>query len=201
MKKITVFICAAALACSMSFPAFAAQTKKEYNTETAQVRQELADTSASIKNLQKSSRTASDAAKTVRQGWKDSGQLKEHKDTWNQVRELKDNITEVQVSYTEASGQARLLKAQEKNDVKDGKYDEAIAKLNHCLEQTVAQLSIAPHRSAAVHQKKKLCLVFSGTFHDKLQSSALITRFFNRFFHIQLGLRRICRTESSRKSL
>ena len=47
MKKITVFICAAALACSMSFPAFAAQTKKEYNTETAQVRQELADTSAS----------------------------------------------------------------------------------------------------------------------------------------------------------
>ena len=27
MKKITVFICAAALACSMSFPAFAAQTK------------------------------------------------------------------------------------------------------------------------------------------------------------------------------
>ena len=69
------------------------------------------------------------AAKTVRQGWKDSGQLKEHKDTWNQVRELKDDITEVQVSYTEASGQARLLKAQAKNDVKDGKYDEAIAKL------------------------------------------------------------------------
>ena len=28
MKKITVFICAAALACSMSFPAFAAQTKR-----------------------------------------------------------------------------------------------------------------------------------------------------------------------------
>ena len=131
MKKITVFICAAALACSMSFPAFAAQTKKEYNTETAQVRQELADTSASIKNLQKSSRTASDAAKTVRQGWKDSGQLKEHK----------DDITEVQVSYTEASGQARLLKAQAKNDVKDGKYDEAIAKLNQCLEQKKKALS------------------------------------------------------------
>ena len=141
MKKITVFICAAALACSMSFPAFAAQTKKEYNTETAQVRQELADTSASIKNLQKSNRTASDAAKTVRQGWKDSGQLKEHKDTWNQVRELKDDITEVQVSYTEASGQARLLKAQAKNDVKDGKYDEAIAKLNQCLEQKKKALS------------------------------------------------------------
>ena len=141
MKKITVFICAAALACSMSFPAFAAQTKKEYNTETAQVRQELADTSASIKNLQKSNRTASDAAKTVRQGWKDSGQLKEHKDTWNQVRELKDDITEVQVSYTEASSQARLLKAQAKNDVKDGKYDEAIAKLNQCLEQKKKALS------------------------------------------------------------
>ena len=123
MKKITVFICAAALACSMSFPAFAAQTKKEYNTETAQVR------------------TASDAAKTVRQGWKDSGQLKEHKDTWNQVRELKDDITEVQVSYTEASGQARLLKAQAKNDVKDGKYDEAMAKLNQCLEQKKKALS------------------------------------------------------------
>ena len=98
-------------------------------------------TSASIKNLQKSSRTASDAAKTVRQGWKDSGQLKEHKDTWNQVRELKDDITEVQVSYTEASGQARLLKAQAKNDVKDGKYDEAIAKLNQCLEQKKKALS------------------------------------------------------------
>ena len=95
----------------------------------------------SIKNLQKSSRTASDAAKTVRQGWKDSGQLKEHKDTWNQVRELKDDITEVQVSYTEASGQARLLKAQAKNDVKDGKYDEAIAKLNQCLEQKKKALS------------------------------------------------------------
>ena len=88
--------------------------KRSITPKTAQVRQELADTSASIKNLQKSNRTASDAAKTVRQGWKDSGQLKEHKDTWNQVRELKDDITEVQVSYTEASSQARLLKAQAK---------------------------------------------------------------------------------------
>ena len=43
--------------------------------------------------------------------------------------------------YTEASGQARLLKAQAKNDVKDGKYDEAIAKLNQCLEQKKKALS------------------------------------------------------------
>ena len=82
MKKITVFICAAALACSMSFPAFAAQTKKEYNTETAQVRQELADTSASIKNLQKSNRTASDAAKTVPPGLEGQRPVKGTQDTW-----------------------------------------------------------------------------------------------------------------------
>lgn len=96
---------------------------------------------ASIKNLQKSNRTASDAARAVRQGWKDSGELKEHKDTWNQVKELKDDITEAQVSYAEASGQARLLKAQAKNHVKDGKYDEAIDKLNQCLEQKKKALS------------------------------------------------------------
>lgn len=39
------------------------------------------------------------------------------------------------------AGQARLLKAQAKNDVKDGKYDEAIAKLNQCLEQKKKALS------------------------------------------------------------
>ena len=33
------------------------------------------------------------------------------------------------------------MKAQAKNDVKDGKYDEAIAKLNQCLEQKKKALS------------------------------------------------------------
>lgn len=135
MKRITVFLCAAAIACSMSFPAFAAQTKKEYTTETAQVRQELQDTSAAIKNLQNTNRAVAEACKAVRQSWKDNGQLKEHKDTWNQVKDLKDDITEVQVTYTQASGQVKLLKAQARNDVKDGRYDDAVSKLNQALEQ------------------------------------------------------------------
>ena len=135
MKKITVFVCAAAIACSMSFPAFAAQTKKEYNAESAQVRQELADTSKSIKGIQESNRTAADACKAAKKSWKDNGQLKEHKEDWKQVLELKDDITEVHVSYVEASSQCRILKAQAKNDVKDGRYDDAIGKLNQALEQ------------------------------------------------------------------
>lgn len=135
MKKITVFLCAAAIACSMSFPAFAAQTQKEYTTESAQVRQELADTSKSIKNISGANQASANAFKTVKKGWKDNGQLKDHKDTLKQVKELKDDITEVRVSYVEASGQAKLLRSQAKNDVKDGKYDDAIGRLNQSLDQ------------------------------------------------------------------
>lgn len=135
MKKITVFLCAAAIACSMSFPAFAAQTKKEYSTESAQVRQELQDTSKTIKGLQQSNRASADASKAVRQGWKDNGQLKDNKDTWNQVKDLKDEITGIQVSYVEASTQSKFLRTQARNDVTEARYDEAISKLNQSLDQ------------------------------------------------------------------
>ena len=40
-KKTAMLLCTAALACTMSFPAFAAQTKAEYRDESAQTRQEL----------------------------------------------------------------------------------------------------------------------------------------------------------------
>ena len=135
MKKTAAFLCTAALACSMSFPAFAAQTRAEYKEESSQVRQELEETGNTMKRIQEESRAAADRLSELRKAQKDAGQLKENRDTWKQVKELKGDITGLRVSYTESNGQAKLLKAQARDDVKDGRYDEALAKLDRALSE------------------------------------------------------------------
>lgn len=135
MKKTALILCTAALAGIMNFPVFAAQTKAEYKTESTQVRQELENTGKTIKSLQEENKAAAAQCKAARKTQKEAGQLKENKDAWKQVNTLKDSITDIKVSYVESTGQTRLLKAQASQDVKDGKYDEALAKMNQALEQ------------------------------------------------------------------
>lgn len=135
MKKTALILCTAALAGIMNFPVFAAQTKAEYKTESAQVRQELENTGNAIKSLQEENKAVSAQCKAARKAQKEAGRLKENKDAWKQVNTLKDSITDLKVSYVESTGQTRLLKAQASQDVKEGKYDEALAKMNQALEQ------------------------------------------------------------------
>ena len=119
----------------MSFPAFAAQTKAEYRDESAQTRQELETTGNEISRIKDENKTASTQCREIRKAQKEAGQLKENKDAWKQVKELKNDITGIQVSYTDASGQVRLLKAQARADAAEGRYDEALAKLDQALDQ------------------------------------------------------------------
>lgn len=141
MKKATVLLCSAALTCLMSFPAFAAQTKDEYKEESTVVRQELESTTESIKALQKENKEISKECSELRKSQKESKQLKDNKDTWSQVNELKDSLTDIRVSYTESSSQVRVLKAKAKAHAKDGNYDQAISDLNEALNQKKASLT------------------------------------------------------------
>ena len=56
-KKTAMLLCTAALACTMSFPAFAAQTKAEYRDESAQTRQELETTGNEISRIKDENKT------------------------------------------------------------------------------------------------------------------------------------------------
>lgn len=135
LKKTAMLLCTAALACTMSFPAFAAQTKAEYRDESAQTRQELETMGNEISRIKDENKTSAAQCKETRVAQKEAGRLKENKDAWKQVKELKNDITGIQVSYTDASGQVRLLKAQARADAAEGRYDEALAKLDQALDQ------------------------------------------------------------------
>ena len=134
-KKTAMLLCTAALACTMSFPAFAAQTKAEYRDESAQTRQELETTGNEISRIKDENKTCAAQCKETRKAQKEDGRLKENKDAWKQVKELKNDIAGIQVSYTDAAGQVRLLKAQARADAAGGRYDEALAKLDQALDQ------------------------------------------------------------------
>lgn len=135
LKKTAMMLCTAAMACTMSFPAFAAQTRAEYKTESAQTRQELESTGNAIKAIQDENKTASESCRETRKAQKEAGQLKENKEDWKQVKELKNTIPGIRVSFVESTGQVRLLKAQAKEDAAEGRYDEALSKLDQALNE------------------------------------------------------------------
>lgn len=135
MKRTPLLLCTAALVCIMNFPVFAAETKSEYKNESAQIRREMENTGKEIKNLKAENKTVSDACKAAKKAQKEAGKLKENKEMWKQVNTLKDNLEDIRVSYVEADSQVKVLKAKNRQDAKDKKYDEAISKLNQALEQ------------------------------------------------------------------
>lgn len=135
MKKTPLILCTAALVCIMNFPVFAAETKSEYKNESAQIRREMENTGKEIRSLKAENKAASDALKAVKKAQKEAGKLKENKELWKQVNALKDNLEDARVSYVEADSQVKVLKAKNRQDAKDKKYDDAISKLNQALEQ------------------------------------------------------------------
>lgn len=156
MKKTALIVCTAALAAIMNFPAFAAQTKAEYKTESAQIRQELETAGNSIKSLKDENKTISASVNAARKAQKEAGQIKENKDTWKQVNELKDRLPAIKVSYVEASGQVKLLKAQAGQDAREGRYDEALGKMSQALEQKKESLKYAEQMNSVWDQIDQL---------------------------------------------
>lgn len=135
MKKTPLILCTAALVCIMNFPVFAAGTKSEYKNESAQIRQEMENTGKEIRSLKAENKAVSDALKAAKKAQKEAGKLKENKELWKQVNALKDNLEDARVSYVEADSQVKVLKAKNRQDAKDKKYDDAISKLNQALEK------------------------------------------------------------------
>lgn len=80
-------------------------------------------------------KAVSDALKAAKKAQKEAGKLKENKELWKQVNALKDNLEDARVSYVEADSQVKVLKAKNRQDAKEKKYDDAISKLNQALEK------------------------------------------------------------------
>ena len=156
MKKTPLILCTAALVCIMNFPVFAAETKSEYKNESAQIRREMENTGKEIRSLKAENKVVSDALKAAKKAQKEAGKLKENKELWKQVNALKDNLEDARVSYVEADSQVKVLKAKNRQDAKDKKYDDAISKLNQALEKKKDALDSARQMNEIWDQIEKL---------------------------------------------
>ena len=140
----------------MNFPVFAAETKSEYKNESAQIRREMENTGKEIRSLKAENKVVSDALKAAKKAQKEAGKLKENKELWKQVNALKDNLEDARVSYVEADSQVKVLKAKNRQDAKDKKYDDAISKLNQALEKKKDALDSARQMNEIWDQIEKL---------------------------------------------
>lgn len=133
MKKYLKVLCATAgLACCISFPAFAAETKAEYKEASAPVRSEMKAVDNEMKPVREENKKISAKFKSVRLSNKNGGALSVDKEDWKKAKELHKKIVEIRKEMKKNS--IKTLKAEAKSQVKAKEFDDAIGTLKEALD-------------------------------------------------------------------
>ena len=127
-NKFKLFCVTAAIASCMSIPAFAAETKEEYQSEAAVISADLETVDAQLESLNK-------ALCAER---KESGNMSLEKDVWDQVKELHKEAAQYRVSKDDVS--YKSLRASAKESLSSDNYDAALDSLKQILESKKARL-------------------------------------------------------------
>lgn len=137
-KNWKVFFAAAAMAGCMSIPAFAAETREEYQAETAVISAELESVEAQLETLKNENKAVSDKYKAICAERKAGGTISVDPDTWDQVKALHQEAAQYRVSKEDVS--YKTMRASIKASVTEGNYDAALDTLNQLLDSKKARL-------------------------------------------------------------
>ena len=137
-KKLKLFCVTAAIASCMSIPAFAAESKEEYQTEAAVISADLESVEEQLETLRNANRIVSDKYKALCAERKESGTLSIDKDTWAQAKELHKEASQYRVSKEDTS--YKTMRASIKESLSSNDYDTALDTLNQILDSKKARL-------------------------------------------------------------
>lgn len=137
-KKWKLFCATAAIACCMSIPAFAAETKEEYQAEAAVISAELDSVEEQMEILRDANRTVSDKYKAICAERKESGSVSIDKEILDQIKELHKEAAQYRVSKEDLSYKA--FRASAKESLADGNYDAALDSLKQILDTKKSRL-------------------------------------------------------------
>lgn len=137
-NKFKLFCVTAAIASCMSIPAFAAETKEEYQSEAAVISADLENVDAQLESLKNANNAVSDKYKALCAERKESGNMSLEKDVWDQVKELHKEAAQYRVSKDDVS--YKSLRASAKESLSSDNYDAALDSLKQILESKKARL-------------------------------------------------------------
>lgn len=137
-KKLKLFCVTAAIASCMSIPAFAAETKEEYQAESAVISADLESVEAQLETLRNANSAVSDKYKALCAERKESGTLSVDKDIWQQAKELHKEASQYRVGKDETS--YKTMRASVKDSLSSDNYNAALDTLNQILDSKKARL-------------------------------------------------------------
>lgn len=137
-KNLKLFCVTTALISCMSIPAFAAETKEEYQAEAAVISADLDAVEAQLETLRNANNTVSNKYKAICAERKESGSISIDKDIWNQVKELHKKAAQYRVDKEDISYKA--LRTSVKNSLASDDYDAALDSLNQLLDSKKSRL-------------------------------------------------------------
>lgn len=137
-KKLKLFCITTAIVGCMSIPAFAAETKEEYQTEAAVITADLEAVEAQLETLRTANDAVSSKYKAICAERKESGSISIDKEVWDQVKELHKEAAQYRVGKEDASSKA--LRASIKESLASDNFDAALDSLNQILDKKKSRL-------------------------------------------------------------
>ena len=138
-KTLKLFALTSMMACAMAVPAFAAETKAEYRTEAAEVKEDIKDINEKLAALRAENKAVVAKIKAVRTERKETGTLPIDKDAWEQIKTLQKESAQYRAGEEERN-ENKALRVAVKQSVENGNYDAALNSFNEILENRKERL-------------------------------------------------------------
>ena len=142
MKKITrTLAISMAIGACMCVPAFAAETKEEFQAEMESYYTQMKELNSQIDPLREANKQISDKFQEIGKAYKENGSLPVSEETWKQVKELRKSLTVYQSDKTAST--VKEVRAAAKTAADNGDYDSALTAIKEVIASKEARLEKA----------------------------------------------------------
>ena len=149
-KTIRTLVTAMAIGACMCVPAFAAETKEEFQAESESYYTQMKELNAQIDPLRENNKQLSDKFQEIGKAYKESGTLPVSEDTWNQVKELRKSLSAYQSDKSAST--VKEIRAAAKAAAGSGDYDAALTSIKEAVASKEARLEKAKAANDIWHQ-------------------------------------------------
>ena len=145
-KTFRIFLTAAALSSMMAIPAFAAETRDGFKAETSVLYEQMQELNTQINTLRQQNNEFSKNYRELGKEYRENGTLPVSEETWNAIKEIRQELTEYQSS--KESSTVKEMRAAAKAAAENGDYDGALATINQVLQSKQTRLESAKAANA-----------------------------------------------------
>lgn len=146
MKKRNVFLAAAALSLCMAFPAMANETQESFREEAGAIHAQMQELNAQIEPLREENVEMSKAFKEFTAESKSTGELPVDKEVWDEIQELRKQISQYRTGRGAAT--VKAMRAEAKQAAEEGDYAAALEQMEAVLAAKQERLEQAQEANA-----------------------------------------------------